>query len=65
MFFFLPLLLLFVPLFSHIATTENEPSSLIEGVVSAVTGELYAIEEDKDLRAAKHCKLLLMHTLAK
>lgn len=33
-------------LFANIATTENEPSAIVDGIVSAVTGELYLFEED-------------------
>lgn len=33
-------------LFGNIATTENEPSSLVDGIVSAITGDLYLAEED-------------------
>jgi hypothetical protein len=31
---------------AHLATTENAPDSLVEGIVSAITGELYLLEED-------------------
>ena len=42
------LLLLFrcVSLFANVATTESDPRALIEGVVNAITGKAYIVEED-------------------
>jgi RHS repeat-associated protein len=39
-------------LFSHALVTENDPSTLVEGV-SVITGELYVIEEDYVVQGAK------------
>jgi RHS repeat-associated protein len=33
-------------LFAHVAVTENDPDVLIDGVVNAITGDLYVLEED-------------------
>ncbi len=46
-------LLATVHLFSSLAVTENEPSALIDGIVSAITGDLYAVEEDIVVRGAE------------
>ena len=34
-------------------TTENAPESLVEGCVSAITGELYIVEDDLTVQAAE------------
>ena len=51
-------LFLFSALFSEeayhaLAVSENEPSALIEGIVSAITGDLYAVEEDIVIQGAE------------
>ncbi len=33
-------------LFGQVAVTENDPSSLVDGLVSAITGDLFSFEED-------------------
>ncbi len=54
---FLFILLFTRPLFAHVAVTENEPSALVEGIVSAVTGDLYALEDDIIIQGAEPLKL--------
>lgn len=40
-------------LFCCVATAENEPNSLVEGVVSVITGDFYALEEDIVIQGAE------------
>lgn len=53
------LLLAWMPiaLCSHVAFTENEPSPLVEGIVNAVTGDLYALEDDVIIQGAEPLRL--------
>jgi len=52
-------------LFASLATTENQPSSLVEGIVSAVTGDLYALEEDIVIQGAEPLKIKRSYISAK
>ncbi len=40
-------------LWSNLATTENHPSSLVEGCISAITGDAYVAEEDMVIAGAE------------
>jgi RHS repeat-associated protein len=53
------LLLVWIPaaFCSHVAVTENEPSALVEGIVNAVTGDLYALEDDIIIQGAEPLRL--------
>ncbi len=44
-------------LFGHVAVTENEPSALVEGIVNAVTGDLYVVEDDIVIQGAEPLRL--------
>ncbi len=46
-----------VALFGQVAVTENEPSALVEGIVNAVTGDLYALEDDIIIQGAEPLRL--------
>src|SRR5690348_12369493 len=56
------LLLIHFALFSEdysytIAVCENEPESLVAGMVSAITGDLYAMEDDITIQGAEPIRL--------
>lgn len=40
-------------LLGQVAVPENEPSSLVDGLVSAITGDLFSLEEDVIVQGAQ------------
>ena len=64
---YLHLIFLFIAthLFANISVTENDPNSLVEGVVSVVTGDLYVIEEDIVVQGAEPLRLKRNYISAK
>ncbi len=44
-------------LFANVATTESDPSALINGMVSAITGDLFVLEEDIIVAGAEPIRL--------
>ena len=59
MFYLLVLLSLVLSIYSDdltLAVTENDPSSLVEGV-SVITGDLYALEDDYVIQGAEPIRL--------
>lgn len=44
-------------LFGNVAVTENEPSALVEGMVSAITGDFYGFEEDVVIQGTEPLRL--------
>ena len=48
-------------LFATTAVTENEPDSLVEGIVSAITGDLYIQEADIVIQGAE--PLVILHPI--
>ncbi len=64
--YLIPLLLIVTSsLFGQVAVTENEPSALVEGIVNAITGDLYALEDDIIIQGAEPLRLKRSYISAK
>jgi hypothetical protein len=42
---------------NNVATTESDPSALIEGCVNAITGDAYVVEDDIIIQGAEPLRL--------
>jgi YD repeat-containing protein len=57
--------LLITSLFGHIATTEGDPSALVDGIVNVITGDLYALEEDIVIQGVEPLRIKRSYVSAK
>ena len=57
--------LFYLSLWANTAITENEPNSLVEGIISAITGDLYIQEDDIVIQGAEPLALSRSYLSAK